>query len=95
MVSIKTIAERAGVSTATVSRTFSQSNYVNKETRERILKIAEELGFSPKAYKKHTANSTYRNTVGILLPAVNNQFYYEIINGIEEVFDEYSIDIDL
>ena len=51
-VTIKDIAKLAGVSTATVSRAFSNHDYVNEETKARILRIAEEQHFSIRKYNK-------------------------------------------
>lgn len=91
--SIKDIAKMAGVSTATVSRAFSGKNYVREDTRQEILKIAKECGFTPKVYKKNTLKSVYRSTVGVILPQLDNNFYYEIIKGIDSTLNEYDIDV--
>ena len=44
---IKDIAKVAGVSHMTVSRALNGSDAVTDETRERVLKIAEELNYRP------------------------------------------------
>jgi DNA-binding LacI/PurR family transcriptional regulator len=41
------VADRAGVSTATVSRVIHGSNLVHPDTRERVLAVIEELGYVP------------------------------------------------
>ena len=41
------IAQLCGVSVATVSRVFNQPETVNEETRERVLRVAKELGYQP------------------------------------------------
>ncbi|WP_367281030.1 LacI family DNA-binding transcriptional regulator, partial [Thermoflexus sp.] len=46
-ITLKAIAERAGVSVATVSRALNGRGQVDKATREQILRIAEELGYAP------------------------------------------------
>lgn len=43
---IEDVAERAGVSTATVSRAFSKPDLVSEKTRAKVMKVADELGFS-------------------------------------------------
>ncbi|NLF79398.1 MAG: LacI family transcriptional regulator [Chloroflexi bacterium] len=64
--SLETIAERAGVSTATVSRALNDRAGVNPETRERILLIAREMEYMPNAAAKGLATlRTY--TLGLIL----------------------------
>jgi DNA-binding LacI/PurR family transcriptional regulator len=46
-VTIRDVARRAGVSTATVSYVLNDSRTVRAETRQRVLKAAEELGYHP------------------------------------------------
>lgn len=92
-ISIKDIAKKADVSVATVSRAFSGKNYVKKETLDLIMNIAKESGYTPKVYNKKTVKSVYRSTVGVILPYLNNNFYSEIIKGIEETLSNYDIDV--
>lgn len=92
-VNIKDIAKMAGVSTATVSRAFSKKGYVKEDTRQLIMKIAEDADFSPKVYNKKNIKSVYRSTVGVILPYLNNKFYHEIIKGIEDTLCNYDTDV--
>lgn len=46
MSSIKDVAAKAGVGIARVSRVINESEYVKQETKERIEKVIEELGFN-------------------------------------------------
>ena len=65
MVSLKTIAEKCGVSTATVSKALNGQKDIGEETRSRIKKVAEELGYFPNAAAR--ALKTRRSyTVGVL-----------------------------
>ena len=48
-VTIKDIAKRAGVSVTTVSRALNGYKDIRPETRERILRIAEEMNYRPNA----------------------------------------------
>ena len=49
MVSMKDIAKRCGVSTATVSKALNGQPDIGEETRERIVRIADEMGYMANA----------------------------------------------
>ena len=58
---IREVAERAGVSTATVSRVLSPSGHkVNEKTRERVLLVAQELDYAPSALAQALLKRTSR-----------------------------------
>lgn len=83
---IKTIAEIAGVSCSTVSRVLNNRGDVNKETRKRILQIIEESGFVPNAMARGF-QSMKSNCIGIIVPqsmvyVLTNSFYGGILLGI-------------
>jgi DNA-binding LacI/PurR family transcriptional regulator len=64
--SLETIAEKAGVSIATVSRTLNDRAGVNADTRERVLAIARDMGYMPNVAAKGLATSrTY--TLGLIM----------------------------
>jgi LacI family transcriptional regulator len=60
------IAKVTGVSRSTVSRCLSGSKGVNKVTRERIVKVANEMGFRPNAFAKALATGK-ANTLGVII----------------------------
>ena len=61
-VSAQEVARRAGVSRSAVSRTFTPGASVSAETRQRVLKAAEELGY----HVNHLARGLMRNESGIV-----------------------------
>jgi len=81
-VTIEDIARIAGVSVNTVSRALNNKPNVREETKKKILKIAEELG-----YVKNIAASSLRKkiskTIGVILEDSSNPFYAEVLKGIE------------
>ena len=81
-VTIKDIAKKANVSYATVSRALSGSQSIRSETRQRILEICEETGY--------TVNSVARAMVlretkllGLILPNIDNPYMSELAYHIE------------
>ncbi|MCF6268420.1 MAG: LacI family transcriptional regulator [Melioribacteraceae bacterium] len=79
------IANKAGVSTATVSRALGdKQNSVKPETREKILKISEELEYRPNSLAKNLAKKT-TSAIGLVLPEIQGDFYNQIIKGVDEI----------
>ncbi len=71
MVSIKDIAQHCGVSTATVSKALNGQPDVGGETRERVLRAAEELGYMANAAARALkTNRTYN--IGVLFSDLSN-----------------------
>ena len=73
-VSIQTIAELAGVSTATVSRVFHGDSYVKEETRQLIERIAEENGYKPRGYNKRQTARSDDMLIGVAVADITNPF---------------------
>ncbi len=67
-VSAHDVAERAGVSRSAVSRTFTPGASVSPETRERVLKAADELGY----HVNHLARGLMRRESGIVCLIVSD-----------------------
>ncbi len=82
--SIRDVAARASVSTATVSNVFSGNKAVSEEVAARVRRVAEELG-----YKANRAASQLRsgksNVVGVLVPDLSDPFFTSIITKLEEL----------
>lgn len=83
--SIEDIAERAQVSTTTVSRALNGQGYVRDDVKQRILEIAKELDYTPKKYKKRHAPASISNIIGIIVPDIRNSYFTGVIRGIENV----------
>lgn len=88
-VTIKEIAEKAGLSVTSVSFAFNNPSRLPEATVQRILEVAEELGYIPDPIAR--SMSTGRTgTLGILVPQpiteINrNPFLYEFLEGVAEV----------
>lgn len=93
-VTINDIARAAGVSRTTVSRVLNDSGYVKEETREKIEKAIKELNYTPSAIAR-SLSTNKTNTIGVIVPEINNPFFGEIIKGIGQVADEHDLNIIL
>lgn len=91
---IKEVARAAGVSTATVSRIINNVGYVKEETRKKVLKAIKELNYTPNALARNLSKKE-TNTVGVIVPDINNPFFGEVIKGISYVADENNLNIIL
>lgn len=79
---IKDIAQMAGVSYATVSRALNGEPYVKSETYERIMAVCRKTGYTPNAIARQL-KSQKNNTIGIIVPDISNVFFSEITKNIE------------
>jgi DNA-binding LacI/PurR family transcriptional regulator len=81
-VRLEDVAYRAGVDVSTVSRALQPNSDrpVRAETRERVLRIAEELGYRPNAIARSLKLET-TGTLGLLVPTLRNPVLADLIHG--------------
>lgn len=91
-VTIYNVAERAGVSMATVSRVVNGNPNVRPATRKKVMKVIEELDYRPNAVARGLA-SKRTTTVGVVLPNINNAFFASLATGINDIAAMYHYDI--
>ncbi len=87
-VTIKEIAALAGVSRGTVDRALNKRGNVKPEVEKRILDIAERLGYKPNLAAKSLASSGQPSIIGVLVCAEGNDFFGEVLAGIDDAADE-------
>ena len=81
------IAEKAGVSIATISRVMNGSGKVSAATRERVLKIIEEENYTPNIFAQGLGQGTAR-TVGILVPDIDNLYMSSALSCLENALTQ-------
>src|SRR5205814_5288521 len=82
LANIKDVAREAGVSVATVSRVFNNSDLVNQDTRLHVRSVAERLNYWPNGVARSLiTNRTH--AIGVLLPDLHGEFFSEVIRGID------------
>jgi LacI family transcriptional regulator, repressor for deo operon, udp, cdd, tsx, nupC, and nupG len=84
MANIQEVAQKAGVSVATVSRVLNNATSVTPKTRLKVENAIKELNYEPSMLGRNLRNSESRLLL-VLIPSISNPFYAEIINGIENI----------
>jgi DNA-binding LacI/PurR family transcriptional regulator len=97
VVSIKDIAKRCGVSTATVSKALNGQPDIGEETRERILHLADELGYMANATARALKTNRSYN-IGVLFVdpmhgGLAHEFFSTVLDGIRSEAEKHGYDI--
>lgn len=86
------MANRVGVSLATVSRVVNGNSNVRDSTKRKVLDAIEELGYHPNAVARGLA-SKKTTTIGVVMPDVTDMYYAELARGIDDVANMYHYDV--
>jgi len=90
--SILEVAERAGVSPATVSRVTNGQTNVDKKLAKKVWKAIEELGYVPNPQARALVSGRSR-VLGLLISEMTNPFYPELIQCFEDVAGENDFEV--
>lgn len=82
--SIREVAKRARVSTATVSRTINNSNLVDPGTAARVMRAVEELNYYPDTHARTLVSGRSR-ILGLIVSDITNPFFPELVKGFEDL----------
>ncbi len=88
------VAKKANVSVATVSRVMNGNYPVKEETKKRVLEVIEELNYIPNMQARELTQQKSA-TIGVVVPSINNMFFPEVINGIENSLKANSLSLVL
>lgn len=83
-VTIKDIARYLSISVSTVSRALVNDKNIRRETKEKVLEAAKELGYKPNPVATNLKFG-HTNTVGVIVPEMVTPFASRVVNGIQEV----------
>jgi LacI family transcriptional regulator len=86
------VANRVGVSLATVSRVVNGNTNVRESTKQKVLAAIEELGYQPNAVARGLA-SKKTTTIGVVMPDVTDMYYAELARGIDDIANMYHYDV--
>ncbi len=92
MIRIVDIAEKANVSPGTVSKILKGTYIGSPETKNRVLRIAKELGYTPNLIAS-SLKSRKSRTIALIVPEISVPFFPELSRGVEDVAreNEYNV----
>jgi len=83
MVSIKDVAQAAGVSVSTVSHVINETRFVAPDTKASVQEAVRSLGYQPSSLAR-ALKSNRSKTLGMLVTSSTNPFFAEVVRGVEE-----------
>jgi LacI family transcriptional regulator len=91
-VTVQQVARRANVSVGTVSNVLNRPEIVAEETRDRVLRVIDELGFVRNESARHLRSGAGR-VIGLVIVDLANPFFGDFMRGVEDRANEsgYSV----
>ncbi len=86
------VAERAGVSIATVSHLHNKTRYISPQTQQRVLEAVRELNYHKNAHARRLAQN-HSDLFGLIISEIANPFFPEIIKGFQRAAWERGFDM--
>jgi LacI family transcriptional regulator len=86
-VTIYDIAQKLNISAATVSRGLKDHPGINKNTKKKILAMANEMGYRSNSFAS-SLRTKRGNVIGVIVPRLNSNFMSDVIAGIEKVVND-------
>lgn len=86
-VTLRDVAQAAGVSHQTVSRAINGKGEIDPETQRRVLEVARQLRYRPSRFGRGLVRPDVV-TVGLIVPDVVNPFFPEFVAGVISAADE-------
>lgn len=87
---LEDVAKRAGVSTATVSRCLNSPERVVDQTRKRVLKAVDELGYAPN-FGARVLAAKRTNTIGAIIPTMENAIFARALQAFQEELGRHGV----
>ena len=89
------VAGMARVSMATVSRVLNTPDKVNPETRDKVLRIIEEVGYKPNPIARELATKKRNPVIGIIVLNITHELVSQILSGVFEAVEDISYCVKL
>lgn len=92
MVTIKDIAQAAGVSLATVSRVINDGPKVGDETRARVKQVMRDLGYRPNANARALVTQK-SSALGVVIAELRDPFFATLAQGVDTIARQNNIQL--
>lgn len=79
---LKDVASSAGISVSTASRALAGNTVVSQDTRQRVERIAAELGYRPNVQAR-ALRSSRTNSIGVVVPSLINHYFASMVTAIQ------------
>ena len=89
---LKDIAKQLSLSVSTVSRALLDDKNVRKETKDKIIAMAKELGYKPNPVATNLKYG-HTNTIGVIVPEMVTPFAARVIKGIQNILYSQGIKV--
>src|SRR5258708_13781831 len=83
-ITIRILARKLQLSTATVSKALTDSHEISETTKKRVLALAAELNYTPNPYAS-SLRKKKRKTIAMGLAEVADSFFAQVIDGVESI----------
>lgn len=93
-VTLRDVAEKAGVSVNTASRALTNKLEISPETKRKVLTAAQELGYRPNRIAR-ALRSKKTHTIGVIVGDIVNPYFSALVRGVEKVTRAYEYSVIL
>jgi LacI family transcriptional regulator len=94
MTKLKDVSDITGLSISTISYVLNGKKKVKKETYEKIMKAVENTSYIPNQLARGLKTKV-TFTIGVIIPDIANEFFPEIVKGIDDMANKYNYSIIL
>lgn len=88
MPTMKDVAERSSVSTATVSAVINNATWVSEATRARVLRVIEETGYRPNRLAR-SLKTQQSYAIGVIVSDLTNPFFTEVVRSLSHALRQH------
>ena len=93
-ITMRDVAQEAGVSIKTVSRVVNEQGEIRDETRDRVLDAIKRLGYRPSKVARALVTSR-TETIGLLIGDISNPYFSEVARGVLDTAQEQEYNVFL